>query len=179
MPDAPVRASSRNRLSSWWRRPLLPALSSCIYAAVGIGVCAFAVTASRPSLTPLESNFVGNWHTAHGNVDTRLELHGDHAVTVSQTIRVALAPGITRVFGPTVTTGRWHVDGGHLQLETTSAELRDPPWKKLAMFARSQRWPERGELHRNWRIESLDGDRFGFTDTGTGQSGRAIKAGVE
>jgi hypothetical protein len=94
---------------------------------------------------------------------------------VAQTIRVALSLETTRVFGPTTTTGRWRVEGGCLRLETTATQLHTPPWKKLGVFIRSQRWPADGELHRDWRIESLEHDRLGFTDAGTGQPGRAVK----
>jgi hypothetical protein len=171
-----VSATPQTRLTRCWRRPLWPALTLGIFGAVGIGVCVLLVALARPPLSALERNLVGRWFTTHGNVATVLELCGDRSVTVSQTICVALSPESMRVFGPTVTTGRWRAEGGHLHLETAARHFRATPWKKLGVFVRSQRWPAEGELHRDWRIEILTDDRLGFTDAGTGLRGRAVKA---
>jgi len=171
-----MRASPQIHPGSPRRRPWVPALTTGVYVAVGIGLLVFAMKAGTTSLSPTEQQLVGRWLTAHGNVDTSLELRADRTVTVTQSIRVALFPGVVRTFGPTMTHGRWRVDAGRLRLETTADELRATTAEKLALFARSQRWPVEGALHRDWRIEELAPDRFGFTDLGSGKTGRAFKA---
>lgn len=143
---------------------------------IGASVVALTVTFAGTELNTLETNLVGRWQTAHGNVDTSLELHADRTVTVTQRVRLALR-GVDRTV-TTRTVGRWRVAAGHLRVETWSAS--QPPtlaWRLRTLF-RAQRWPARGALERDWRLEACTPERFLFVDGGSGTAGRAVRPGV-
>ncbi len=151
------------------------ALVALACLALGLGAVAVAQSFSRPSLSSLEAHLVGRWFTGHGNVDTIVELHPDHTVTVSQQIRLALSGNDVRTVGPTVTNGSWHVVDGHLLLQTSSPNLGLSPWRKVQVLVRAHRWPARGALRRDWRLESFDPGRFSFLDAGSGRLGYAVR----
>lgn len=146
-----------------------------VVLAGGVSLCVLARHASRPTLSGVEERLVGEWQTAHGNVDTIIELRADRTVSVAQEIQLAL-PGdrVCRV-GPVTTTGRWRVEAGRLLLETSSAEFTTPSWRKVRRFVRTHQWPGDGALHRDWGLGLVQRDRFDFIDRGSGERGHAVK----
>jgi hypothetical protein len=170
-----VTFTPQNRCTRGLRRHLVPtgAWLACIGAGLGIVIAAHHAT--RPALSAVETGLVGRWSTDHGNVDTRLDLRADRTVEVAQRIRLALPGGHVREIGPTVTTGRWRVEGSRLLLETSSRDLALRPWQKLRILVQSQRWPARGERHRVWELQALTRGQFAFIDEGTGEPGVARK----